>query len=50
MIESGHLVAAHPLASAVDELGGQPPVANGLPGLLMDEADLLGEDLVVDRS
>jgi hypothetical protein len=41
--EAGHPVAAHAVALAVDQLGGDPTVAVGLAGLAVHILDLLGQ-------
>jgi len=44
--EPGHPVASHFLVVLFDQFGPDAPIAIGLPGLGVDQADLLGEDLV----
>jgi len=44
--QPGHPVGSHLLVVLCDQLGPDAPIAIGLSGLGVDEADLLGEDLV----
>jgi len=44
--QPGYPVASHILVVLFDQLGSDAPIAIGLPGLGVDQADLLGEDVV----